>query len=299
MIRLFVRSDLSPGAAVAPTVDQARYLTQVMRLKTGDELLVFNGRDGEWRASVAEVLKRGVVLRAEEQVRPQASGPDLDLILAVVRKARVETVVEKAAELGARRVRLAVTRYTNADRVRLDRLEAIAEEAAEQTGRLDVPEIHEPMKLDAILDAWPEGRRLMFCDERGGPPALEALNPPPLGEGDHAQHGGGGLSAAPTPGAELCDGQTPSSCDGTTPSTASRSPSPGGGGEGWSILIGPEGGFAPEERERLLSLPFATPVSLGPRVLRADTAAIAAMTLWQAVRGDWRDARTTTWSQGA
>lgn len=249
LIRLFVRSDLCPGAPVAPTIDQARYLTQVMRLKAGDELLLFNGRDGEWRALVAEVLKRGVILRAVEQTRRQGFGPDLDLILAVVRKARVETVVEKAAELGARRVRLALTRYTNAERVRLDRLEAIAEEAAEQTGRLDVPEIHEPAKLDALLDAWPEGRRLMFCDERGGPPAVEALSTAPDGP--------------------------------------------------WSILIGPEGGFAPEERARLLALPFTTPVSLGPRVLRADTAAIAAMTLWQAARGDWRGARATTWSEGA
>lgn len=247
MIRLHVRSDLSPGAAVAPTLEQARYLTQVMRLKAGDALLVFNGRDGEWRARLVDVLKRGCVLRAEEQVRAQTHGPDLDLILAVVKKARVETVAEKAAELGARRLRLAMTRYTNADRVRLDRLEAIAEEAAEQTGRLDVPEIHEPVKLDALLEAWPEGRGLMFCDERGGPPALEALS-------------------------DVGDGP-------------------------WSILIGPEGGFAPGERERLLALPFAAPVSLGPRVLRADTAAIAAMTLWQAAQGDWRDARTTTWSE--
>jgi len=249
MIRLHVRSDLSPGAAVALTLDQARYLTQVMRLKTGDDLLLFNGRDGEWRATVAEVLKRGCVLNAVEQVRPQSFGPDLDLILAVVKKARVETVVEKAAELGARRVRLTLTRYTNAERLRMDRLDTIAEEAAEQTGRLDVPEIHDPQKLDALLDGWPEGRRLMFCDERGGPPALEAL------------------------------------------ATASDAP--------WSILIGPEGGFSPEERERLLSLPFATPVSLGPRVLRADTAAIAAMTLWQAARGDWKGAHTTAWTQGA
>ncbi|MEH6664522.1 MAG: 16S rRNA (uracil(1498)-N(3))-methyltransferase [Brevundimonas sp.] len=256
MIRLHVRSDLSPGASVAPTVDQARYLTQVMRLKAGDDLLLFNGRDGEWRASVAEVLKRGCVLRAEEQVRPQTFGPDLDLILAVVKKARVETVVEKAAELGARRVRLTLTRYTNAERLRIDRLDTIAEEAAEQTGRLDVPEIHDPKKLDALLDGWPGGRRLMFCDERGGPPALDALR-----DGD--------------------------------------APSPDGEGDPWSILIGPEGGFSPEERERLLSLPFATPVSLGPRVLRADTAAIAAMTLWQAARGDWKGAHRTTWSEGA
>jgi 16S rRNA (uracil1498-N3)-methyltransferase len=249
MIRLYVRSDISAGAAVAPTVDQARYLTQVMRLKAGDDLLIFNGRDGEWRAVVAEVLKRGCVLTATAQVRPQTFGPDLDLILAVVKKARVETVVEKAAELGARRVRLALTRYTNAERLRMDRLETIAEEAAEQTGRLDVPEIHDPQKLDVLLDGWPEGRKMMFCDERGGPPAHETL--------------------ADTPDAP------------------------------WSILIGPEGGFSPEERERLRALPFATPVSLGPRVLRADTAAIAAMTLWQATSGDWKGAHTTTWSEGA
>ena len=241
MIRLHVTSDLSTGAAVAPTLDQSRYLTQVMRLKAGDDLLVFNGRDGEWRASVAEVLKKGVILRAEEQVRPQTHGPDLELIVAVVKKARVETIVEKAAELGARRVRLVVTRRTNADRIRLDRLDAIAEEAAEQTGRLDVPVIDDPVRLDALLDGWEAGpnpeRRLMFCDETGGAPAVTALR---------------------------------------------------GAGEGpWAILIGPEGGFSPEEGERLRSLPFTTAVSLGPRILRADTAAIAAMTLWQAAVGDW------------
>ena len=138
MIRLHVTQPLSVAAPVAPTLDQSRYLTQVMRLKAGDDLLVFNGRDGEWRCTVAEVLKKGVILRAEEQVRPQTFGPDLELIVAVVKKARVETIVEKAAELGARRVRLVLTKRTNADRIRLDRLDAIAEEAAEQTGRMDV-----------------------------------------------------------------------------------------------------------------------------------------------------------------
>ena len=241
MIRLHVASPLSASAPVAPTLDQSRYLTQVMRLKTGDDLLVFNGRDGEWRCTVAEVLKKGVILRAEEQVRPQTRGPDLELIVAVVKKARVETIVEKAAELGARRVRLVVTQRTNADRIRLDRLDAIAEEAAEQTGRLDVPVIDDPVRLDALLDGWEAGpnpgRRLMFCDETGGAPAVTALR---------------------------------------------------GAGEGpWAILIGPEGGFSPEEGERLRSLPFTTAVSLGPRILRADTAAIAAMTLWQAAVGDW------------
>lgn len=237
MIRLHVASSLAPAAAVAPTLDQSRYLTQVMRLKAGDDLLAFNGRDGEWRCTIAEVLKKGVILRAEEQVRPQSFGPDLELIVAVVKKARVETIVEKAAELGARRVRLVLTKRTNADRIRLDRLDAIAEEAAEQTGRLDVPAVDDPIRLDALLDGWEADRRLMFCDENGGAPAVSAL------------------------------------------AAAGAGP--------WSILIGPEGGFSPEEGERLRSLPFTTAVSLGPRILRADTAAIAAMTLWQAAVGDW------------
>jgi 16S rRNA (uracil1498-N3)-methyltransferase len=237
MIRLHVPQPLSAGAAVAPTLDQSRYLTQVMRLKAGDDLKVFNGQDGEWRCTIVEVLKKGVILKAQEQVRPQAYGPDLDLIVAVVKKARVETIVEKAAELGARRFRLTLTQRTNTDRIRLDRLDAIAEEAAEQTGRLDVPLIDDPVKLSDILDGWQDGRRLMFCDETGGAPVAQAL------------------SALP--------------------------PAP------WAILIGPEGGFSPEERDRLRALPFTTAVSLGPRILRADTAAIAAMTLWQAAAGDW------------
>lgn len=238
MIRLFVPNDLSAGAGVVPTVDQSRYLTSVMRLSVGDAVLLFNGRDGEWRASIVEATKRGCLLKAEEQTRPMHIGPDLDLIIAMVKRGRVETIVEKAAELGARRVRLTITRRTNVDFVKLGRLDAIAMEAAEQTGRLDVPEIVDPEKLDKILDGWDPARRLVFCDEGGdAKPAIEALA------------GTGGPAA---------------------------------------ILIGPEGGFAPEERERLRGLSFVTPVSLGPRILRADTAAISAMTLWQAAAGDWR-----------
>ena len=237
MIRLHVQGDLAPGLAVAPTLDQSRYLTQVMRLKAGDDLLVFNGRHGEWRVTVADVLKKGVVLRAEEQVREQTHGPDLELMVAVVKKARVETIVEKATELGAKRVRLVLTHRTNAERLRLDRLDAIAEEAAEQTGRLDVPLVDDPVKLDALLDGWDASRRLMFCDETGGAPAMSALT---AADGDR-----------------------------------------------WAILIGPEGGFSSEEGARLRALPFTTAVSLGPRILRADTAAIAALTLWQAAIGDW------------
>ncbi len=237
MIRLHVPQPLSVGAAVLPTLDQSRYLTQVMRLKAGDALLVFNGVDGEWRCSIAEVLKKGVVLKAEEQVRAQTTVPDVHLLIAVVKKAALEFAVEKATELGAARISLVATRRTQGDRVRMDRLEAIAVESAEQTGRLDVPAIDLPVKLEALLDGWDGSRRLMFCDESGGAPATAAL------------------AAA--------------------------------GGGPWAILIGPEGGFAPEERERLRALPSTTAVSLGPRVLRADTAATAALTLWQAAVGDW------------
>ena len=237
MIRLHVPQPLSAGAAVLPTLDQSRYLTQVMRLKVGDALLVFNGVDGEWRCTVAEVLKKGVVLKAEDQARPQTTGPDVHLLIAVVKKSALEFAVEKATELGAARIGLVTTRRTQGDRVRMDRLEAIAVESAEQTGRLDVPAIDLPVKLDARLEGWDPSRRLMFCDETGGEPAMTAL------------------AAA--------------------------------GGGPWAILIGPEGGFAPEERERLRALPFTTAVSLGPRVLRADTAATAALTLWQAAVGDW------------
>lgn len=237
MIRLFVPTPLSADGAVLPTLDQSRYLTQVMRLKLGDGLLVFNGVDGEWRCVIAEILKKGVVLRAEEPVRPQATGPDVQLLISVVKKSALEFAVEKAVELGVARIGLIVTQRTQTQHVRMDRLDAIAIEAAEQTGRLDVPMVDGPARLSEILDGWAPERRLMFCDETGGAPATAALD-----------------DSGPGP---------------------------------WAILIGPEGGFSPEERERLRALPFATAVSLGPRILRADTAAIAALTLWQAAVGDW------------
>lgn len=239
MIRLFVDNPLGLGASVVPHPDQARYLTTVMRQVLGDTVLLFNGRDGEWRAAISEIGKRGCTLTVTALSRPQAIPPDLDIIIALIKRPRLETVVEKAAELGARRVVLAQARRSNSDRARPERLEAIATEAAEQTGRLDVPAIVEAAKLDAILEAFPADRRLLFCDEAGEAPGiLDALK-----------------DAAP---------------DG-----------------GWSILIGPEGGFAPEERSRLRAMPNVVPVSLGPRILRADTAAIAALSLWQAAVGDW------------
>lgn len=239
MIRLFIRDALAPDAQIALDDGQSRYLAAVMRLTAGDALLVFNGRDGEWRAQVESVGKRAVTLRLAERVREQARGPDLDLVVALVKRARLETIVEKAAELGAARVRLVITERTNADHTRVDRLQAIATEASEQTGRLDVPEVLEPVKLERLIADWPAGRRLLFCDEAGDArPVLEAL---------------GGEAAGP-----------------------------------WAVLIGPEGGFSPAERARLRDLPFAVPATLGPRILRADTAAISALTLWQAALGDWR-----------
>lgn len=177
MIRLHVPTPLSPDAAVLPTLDQSRYLSQVMRLKIGDSLLVFNGRDGEWRCVIAEALKKGVVLRAEEQVRPQSTGPDVELLISVVKKSALEFAVEKATELGVRRIRLVVTHRTQTQHVRMDRLDAIAIEAAEQTGRVDAPMIDEAVKLGELLDGWEAGRRLMFCDETGGAPAMGALAP--------------------------------------------------------------------------------------------------------------------------
>ena len=250
MIRLFVTDPLFSGAVVEPSVDQARYLMAVMRLAPGDELLLFNGRDGEWRAKVAGVSKRGCRLSVDAQTRPQAIGPDLDLLIALVKRARLETIVEKATELGARRIRLVVTRRTQADHTNVARLQAIAAEAAEQTGRLDAPQVLAPLKFDRLLDEWEADRRLMFCDEAGDDPAEPW----------------GGPAGRAKPALEALTGR---------------------GGGPWAVLIGPEGGFAPEERGRLRGLGQVTPVTLGPRILRADTAAISALTLWQAVLGDW------------
>jgi 16S rRNA (uracil1498-N3)-methyltransferase len=241
LIRLYVAEPLMAGPLVVTRPEQAHYLVNVMRLQTGDELRMFNGRDGEWRARLSAASKRACQLEVTERTRAQQTGPDLDLVVALVKRTRLETIVEKAAELGARRVRLAITERTNAERTRVERLQAIAVEAAEQTGRLDVPEVVEPRKLDRLLADWPAQRPLMFCDEAGeAPPALVALA--------------------------------------------------GRGGGPWALLIGPEGGFSPTERAAIRALPAVVPVSLGPRILRADTAAIAALTLWQAALGDLQGA---------
>lgn len=251
MIRLHVQDALADGLSLIPSAEQQRYLMTVMRRAPGDEVAVFNGRDGEWRARIDAAGRKGCALALVEQTRAQANGPDLDLVVALVKRSRLEIIVEKAAELGARRVLPAITQRTNADHTNIARLTAIAVEASEQTGRLDPPTVAEPQRLDRLLDGWEEGRKLMYCDEAGDDPNA---------------HWGGEAGRAVI---------APRALEGFAR------------GEPWAVLIGPEGGFSPEERDRIRSLPFATPVSLGPRILRADTAAIAALTLWQAVLGDW------------
>ncbi|SFC93175.1 16S rRNA (uracil(1498)-N(3))-methyltransferase [Tropicimonas isoalkanivorans] len=234
-VRLYVEQSLHEGQSVSLTREQAHYLFGVMRLGVGDDVLVFDGRSGEFRAEVSETGKRGGQLDCREQTRPLQVPPDLWLLFAPIKKARTDFIVEKAAEMGAARICPVQTEFTNADRIRRDRLQAHAVEAAEQCGGTFVPEVMDLQRLDRVLADWPADRRLMFCDEAlvG---AREAL-------------------------------------------TGTAGP--------WAILIGPEGGFSDAERDRLHALPQASAVSLGPRVLRADTAAVAAMALWQSTLGDW------------
>jgi len=236
-IRLFVDQALGQGQAVALSADQAHYLFSVMRLGKGAGVLLFNGRDGEWRADVAEAGKRGGVLVCTDQTRPLQMPPDLWLLFAPIKKARTDFIVEKAAEMGAARIIPVQTRHTNSERIRQDRLQAHAVEAAEQCGGTYVPQVDDLTPLDRLLSDWPAGRRILWCDE-----ALVGARDVLLRTG------------APGP---------------------------------WAILIGPEGGFAETEQKRLRAMPQVVPVSLGPRILRADTAAVAALTLWQATLGDW------------
>lgn len=237
-IRLYVEHPLGPGQSVPLGRDQANYLFNVMRLGVGAEVALFNGRDGEWRAEVAEAGKRGGTLTCTDQTAPLQMPPDLWLLFAPIKKARTDFIVEKAAELGAARICPVQTYFTNAERIRQDRLQAHAVEAAEQCGGTYVPEVTGLRRLSDVLNDWPEDRHLIFADE-----ALVGARE--------------ALDAAPK-------------------------------AEKWAILIGPEGGFSDAERTRLSTLPFVTAISLGPRILRADTAAVAALTLWQSARGDWR-----------
>ncbi len=237
-VRLFVETPLGEGAAVDCSPGQANYLGNVMRMKAGDELLLFNGRDGEWRGRVSDVRKGRVKLEAITYVRPQTGGPDIQYLFAPLKKARLDYMVQKATEMGAGVLQPVITRRTVAERVNVERMRANVIEAAEQCGVLRIPEVREPVKLMAALETWPAERALVFANE-----------------------------AAPI--------ASPLDALATLP----KGPS--------ALLIGPEGGFDPTEREALLRLPFVHAISLGPRVMRADTAAVAALALMNAVLGDW------------
>lgn len=236
--RLHVTGDLFEGAAVACPPEQVNYLVNVLRLRPGDELLVFNGRDGEWRACVEETGKRRAVLGVMTLSRPQCSGPDVDYLFAPLKHARLDYMVQKATELGVRRLVPVLTRHTLAERVNLERMRANVIEAAEQCGVLRVPEVAEPMRLASLVAGWDPSRRIIFCDEE----------------------------------APLSD-----------PIEALRAVAPGP----LAVLIGPEGGFSEDERKLLLNAPFTRAISLGPRIMRADTAAVAALALVNATLGDW------------
>lgn len=237
-IRVYLAQALGEGQGVSLSREQANYLFNVMRLGAGARLLVFDGHSGEYEATVTEAGKRGGALQIGAMTRPLQPPPDLWILFAPIKKARTDFIVEKAAELGAARILPVQTDFTNAERVRRDRLQAHAVEAAEQCGGTFVPAVAEMTGLAELLSNWPPQRRLLVCDEtRAGTPA--------------------GLPESAEPGP-------------------------------WAILVGPEGGLSEAERARLASMAQTVAISLGPRVLRADTAAVAALALWQARLGDWR-----------
>ena len=239
--RLFVDQPLAAGDAILLTPPQAHYLKDVLRLKPGDRVLVFNGRDGEWHGRIDPAGKRGLVLHIEAQTRPQGGGRDLHYLFAPLKRARLDYMVQKAVEMGVARLAPVITRHTQAERVNLERMRANAIEAAEQCGILRLPEIAAPVALADALAALAPERLLIFCDEDA-----------PIADPVAA------LAAAPSAAA-------------------------------LAVLVGPEGGFAAEEREMLLARPNIVRLALGPRILRADTAAVAALALVQTVLGDWRN----------
>jgi 16S rRNA (uracil1498-N3)-methyltransferase len=233
--RLFVRQPLGDGAAVELDAGQANYLGNVLRLSVGAELLLFDGSSGEWLARIAEAAKKRMTLTVERKTREPESIPDVWLAFAPVKRGQTDWLVEKATELGAARLIPVMTRRTVAERVKLERLESIAIEAAEQCGRTRLPDIVEPVSLPKLLTERETGRTLFFADEAGGEPAGKAFKPGPA-----------------------------------------------------LILTGPEGGFADEERATIRAAPNSVAISLGPRILRAETAALGALATYMAVAGDWR-----------
>ena len=253
--RLFVEDALSAGATIALGSKQAHYLRNVLRLKPDDAILAVNGRDGEWRATLLAAGK-GAKLAVAEQVRPQTAAPDLHYLFAPLKHERLDYMVQKAVEMGVSRLQPVTTRHTQVQRVNLERMRANAIEAAEQCGILNIPEIAAPLSFARALAARKPDRLLVFCDEDA-----EVANPVAA------------LNAARVPAPAVLS---------LVPDSYPQDIEP------LAVLIGPEGGFAEEERAALLKQPNIVRLSLGPRILRADTAAVAALTLVQAVLGDWQ-----------
>lgn len=235
-IRLYVEGNLAAGMAVPASADQAHYLGRVMRLAPGDSVVLFNGRDGEWRARLDHLGKRDAALVPEERLRPQPPAAGPWLAFAPVKKTGTDFIVQKSTELGAQHLIPLRTANSQTERLNLDRLTATAVEAAEQCERLDVPEVSDLTDLAALLDAWPADRTLYFLDETGG---------------------GAPLAAAVTEGRA-------------------------------GFLVGPEGGFQAAEIAQVSARPFVRRVTLGPRILRAETACLAALAVWQSLAGDWK-----------
>ena len=236
--RLFVAGPLEAGAAVSIAGPQTHYLTRVMRVSPGDAVILCDNITGEWAARVISAGKRDVVLTPEELLRPREDVPDFTLCAAVIKKPNFDLVLEKATELGVRRIEPVITRRCVVDKLNPQRAAMIVTEAAEQCARTALPELVAPVTLDVLLRDWPPSRILFFADETGGDPAAAAF------------------AANPGPAA---------------------------------LLIGPEGGFDADERAVIRNHPQARAISLGPRILRAETAAIAAMALWMSFSGDWKN----------
>lgn len=252
--RLFLDSPFAAAARLPLSREDTHYVLNVMRRGEGDGVRLFNGRDGEWTARIADAHRKGAMLELVAQTRPQAAVPDLWLLFAPVKRQKTDLIVEKATEMGVREIRPVLTRRTQADRSKPERFHIIAKEAAEQTERLDLPLIAPIERLERVLEGWDPARILYYCDEAGD------------GAGDEDGAAWGGESGRANPMLDVLR------ADPAGPA---------------ALLIGPEGGFSPEERTRLRQLDFVRPVSLGPRILRAETAVIAALALWQAARGDW------------
>jgi 16S rRNA (uracil1498-N3)-methyltransferase len=234
-VRLFVEAPLLECARLPLTPAQSHYLLHVMRVRIGDRVSVFNGRDGEWLARIAEVTRRDCAAECEAKVAEQASDDDLWLVFAPIKKTPADYLTQKATELGVAVLQPVNTRRTIVHRVNIDRMRVNAIEAAEQSGRTTLPEIRAPIDLSKLLAEWPQDRRLLFCDEAGAPPIRDVLM-----------------------------NQVASA---------------------WGIITGPEGGFDAAERDMIRALPSTVPASLGKRILRADTAALAALAIWQAQCG--------------